>query len=109
MRRCDEKSFTDRYPMEITEFTVSVSLKLTMMCIERLHLRIEVDVVCLSIKLLFLSIHKFAESEKNQSQEKESLTRSVTDRLIEKLGGKIAAQFQHMMDETRNIERDLQV
>ncbi|XP_068731195.1 E3 ubiquitin-protein ligase rnf213-alpha-like [Montipora capricornis] len=98
----------DRYPMEITEFTVDVCLKLTTKCIKSINLLSDVDTVCLSIQLLFLSIHKFGESEKNQSQERESLKGNITSRLLESLGKKIEDEFQSEMDKA-DMERELQV
>ncbi|XP_068734956.1 E3 ubiquitin-protein ligase rnf213-alpha-like isoform X2 [Montipora capricornis] len=98
----------DRYPIEITEFTVNVSLELTTTCIERISLRSDVETVCLSIQLLFLSINKFRESDQNQSQERESLIGNITDRLLERLGKKIGVHFKYEMDKTY-IERELQV
>ena len=94
--------FFTRSQKEITEFTVCESLKLVVMFIERLCLRSDTELICLSIRLLFLSFHKWGLDEEIKTEEKESLKERVTGRLFEKLGQKIGGDFPNQMADGYN-------
>ena len=98
--------------MEITDFTVSASLRLAEMFVERLSLRHDIVLVCLAIKLLFLVIKKSGNGEENKHQERQSVEEVATGQLLKKLESKLRAEFHYHMQEYYHSEpllRELQV
>ena len=98
--------------MEITDFTVSASLKLVEMLMERLSLRTDIVLICLAIKLLFLSIQKSGNGEENKHQEKQSVEKGATVHLLKKVETALRVQFHYHMQEYNHSEpllKELQV
>lgn len=98
--------------MEITEFTISASLELAKMFMERLSLQNDIVLICLAIKLLFLSIQKSGNGEGNKHQERQSVEEGATGQLLKKLEGTLRVQFHYQMQEyyySESLLRELQV
>ena len=98
--------------MEITEFTVSASLELAEMFMERLSLRNDIVLICLAIKLLFLSIQKSGNGEGNKHQERHSVEEGATGQLLKKLESTLRVQFRYQMQEyyySESLLKELQV
>ena len=83
------------------------------MFIERLSLRFDTELICLSIRLLFSIFHKWGLGEEIKTEEKESLKELVTGRLFEKLRQKIGRDFPYRMADgnyqREKLLRELQV
>ena len=97
---------------ENTELTVLASLKLAEMFIERLLFRSDIALICLAIKLLFLSIQKWGDGKENKTQETESVKEDAVRQLQEKVGNKLRVVFNSQMQEYYHREpllRELQV
>lgn len=101
--------FPNSSQTEITEFTVSASLKLAEMFIANFSLRHEIELICVAIELLFLSIQKWGNGAENKPQEIESVKEDVTVQLLEKLGNKLREEFHQQMQEREPLFRELQV
>ena len=96
--------------MENTDLTFSASLKLAEMVIERLSLRNDIVLICLTIKLLFLIIQKSGNGKENK--ETQSVEEVATDQLLKKLESKLQVEFYHRMQQYFQQEpllRELQV
>lgn len=79
---------------EITVVTVSLCLKLALMFIERHSLRDCTELICLSIKLFFTSIHRWETGEKKETEETEHQKECAISQLSDKLRLKAAEDFR---------------
>ena len=98
--------------MEITDFAISASLKLAEMFIERLSLPNDIVLICLAIKLLFLSFQKSGNGEENIHQERQSVEKGATGHLLKKLETALRVEFHYHMQEyyyNEPLLRELQV
>jgi len=101
------------------EFTVSTSLKLAEVCLEKLSLRENIDVICLAIKLLFSSIQQWEsdplDGENNDKVNKtdvERLKKDCVRKISEKLVSKLRRIFHYDMPDNYQsdaLKRELQV
>ena len=69
------------------------------MLIERLSLRSDLELICLAIKLLFLSIQKWENGEERKAEERESVKDGAIRDLLSKLGRKLRENFDRKMQE----------
>ena len=82
------------------------------MFIERLTFRFDITLICLAIKLVFLSIQNWKNGEENKTQEVESVKESAIRQLQEKVGNKLRLDFYLQMQEyyqRESLLRELQV
>ena len=99
--------FLNRCQTDVTEFTVSASLKLAQTLIEKIDFRDEdIMLICQAIKLLFLSVQMWrnatADSQSDEdgnAQETKSAREDVTRQLLGKLGSKLKRAFYFPMQE----------
>ena len=93
---------------EITGFTVSSCLKLAVMFIERYSLQDCTELICLSIKLFFTSIHKWKVDQGMKIEENERKKERAIGQLFEKLRSKVAREFRHLY-QREHLTKELQV
>lgn len=92
---------------ELAGFTVALCLKLAVMFIERHSLRDCTELICLSIKLFFTSIHQW---EIGQEKEIERQKECAIGQLLEKLRLKAADDFRFAYHSQRErLTKELQV
>ena len=79
---------------------------------ERASFRSDIALICLAIKLLFLSIQKWGDGKENKTQEIESVREDAVRQLQEKVGNKLRVTYNSQMQEYYYREpllRELQV
>ena len=79
---------------------------------ERLSLRNDIVLICLAIKLLFLSIQKSGNGEGNKHEKRQSVENGATDQLLRNLEWKLGVQFHDRMEgyhERESLLTELQV
>lgn len=112
-------SFFDSSKAEVVEVTVSASLKLVEVFVEKLSFREDIDVICLAVKLLFSSTQQGQngplDGENGDQATKVDvgrLTKDCVRKLSEKLVRKLKRILDHdMPDNYQNdaLKRELQV
>ncbi len=102
--------FPNSFKTEIAEFTVSSCFKLAEICLEKLHFRDDIDLICLAIKLLFSSMQLWrnvtidsqSDDKENKIQEKES--QECIRKLSRKLGSKLKVTLDiYMPDNYQSV------
>ncbi|XP_068759451.1 E3 ubiquitin-protein ligase rnf213-alpha-like isoform X4 [Montipora capricornis] len=79
---------------EITGFTMSSCLKLAVMLTEKNSFRDHTELICLSIKLFLISIHKWEIDQEKITEETERQTEFAIGQLLQKLQLKFAHEFR---------------
>lgn len=90
------------------DFTFLCCLDLAVTVMQKLSLRNNPEVICLSIKLFFASIHKGGIGQENITDEK---GRAI-EKLLKELRQKVAAHFRWQMadlDQRERLLKELQV
>lgn len=90
---------------EITGFTVSLCLRLAKMFTEKYSLRHHTELICLSIKLFFTSIHKWEIDQEKVTEETERQKECAIRQLLEKLRLKAAQEFRCEVAHSNQGER----
>lgn len=101
-------TFLVRAEKEIMDFTFLCCLDLAVTVIQKLSLRNNPEVICLSIKLFFASIHKGGIGQENITDEK---GRAI-EKLLKELRQKVAVHFRWQMadlDQRERLLKELQV
>lgn len=91
---------------------MSLCLKLALMFIERHSLRDCTELICLSIKLFFTSIHKWETGEKKETEETEHQKECAISQISDKLQLKAAEDFRYEIayhSQREWLTQDLQV
>jgi len=101
-------TFLVRSQEEIMNVTFLFCLDLAVTFIQRLSLRNDPEVICLSVKLFFTSIHEQKIGQENITDEKDR----ATDKLLSELQQKVVADFYYQMADVHQREhllKELQV
>ena len=107
----------------MTQFTVAASLELAEACLEKFVFRDDIDLICLSIKLLFSSLRQWRNAavdagdsgtanKENQTDEIESLKKGYIRTFLKKLGSKLTGALSvYMPDDYQDValSRELKV
>lgn len=97
--------FSNSIKPEVAEFTVSSSLKFAEVCLDGLHFRDGIDLICLAIKLLFSSMQQWrkcvvdseTDEKENKPQEKGSQKDYCIHQVSKKLGSKLKRELHNEM------------
>lgn len=90
----------------VDEFTISATLKLAEVCLESFSFQDGIDLICLAVKLLFVSIHQWlsgtlecsqTDDEGNKTDQRESLKKDCIQTLAKKVESKLKNELQHEM------------
>ena len=111
------RPFSNSSKPEVAEFTVSSSLNLVEVCLDGLYFQDGIDLICLAIKLLFLSVQQWQNSAvdsqtDDKAQGKRSLKESCIHQLLKKLGSKLKKELHHEMPDyykSEALSRELKV
>lgn len=107
----------------MAEFAVAASLELVEACLEKFVFRDDIDLICLSIKLLFSSLRQWRNAavdagdsetanKENQTDEIESLKEDCIRKFLKMLGSKLTRELSFSMpDDYQNValSRELKV